>query len=138
MNNTEVYPLTLDDGGRNLSRRPMQINDCTVRCLSIITKKSYDDVYDILATEGREPCQGFDINGFFNKKRHAKILGGTFKKVRVKKDTPPTEFIKNNKRGKFILGTYNHVWALINGLSHDLWRVSDKYVLTDVWKYVKN
>lgn len=132
-----IYPLVLDDGGRNLSIRPMQTNDCTVRCLSIITKISYDEIYDILANEGREPCQGFDIDCFFRKKKHIKLLNGQLKKLRIKNDTTAFDFIKNNRRGKYILGTYNHVWAVINGVSHDLWRISEKYTLTDAWKFEK-
>jgi hypothetical protein len=41
-------PFSFNDGGRQLSKRPRQRNDCTVRAVAIACDFSYDSAYDLL------------------------------------------------------------------------------------------
>lgn len=137
--NTQFYPLVLDDGGRNFSKRPMQINDCTVRSLSIISKHLYDEVYDILAEAGREPHQGFDLARWL-KNKQGKVLGGQFTKLDFEetKDHPeltPGNFIEYFPKGRYLLEGYNHVWAVVDGKHRDLWRMKRDVSLYGAWKF---
>ena len=138
--NTEkkFYPLVLDDGGRNLSRRPMQINDCTVRSFAIITKLSYDEVYDTLAEAGRWSHQGFDNTKWLIKLK-GKAFDSTFVRMNVGKtsghpELTPDNFTEYFPRGRYLLERYNHVWAVVNGKHRDLWRVRGDEPLYGAWK----
>lgn len=126
------YPLILDDAGRNLSKRPGQHSDCSVRALAIVSGLPYDTVYDILAAAGRKPCDGFDSPAWI-KKHRGRVLGGRFKVVSVRGLTPLT-FGRLHPKGRFILETENHMWALVDGKHRDLWRVTKK--LTGAWSFV--
>lgn len=130
------YPLVLDDAGRNRSKRIGQYHDCTVRTLAIVTNSDYDDVYDLLAENGRKSCQGFDLSGFLKKKK-GQILGGRFIKLSTHKDaTPKTIHITLNK-GRYVLETKVHAWALIDGVHHDLWRVKQNEPILAIWEWTE-
>lgn len=131
----KLYPLILDDGGRNLSKRPMQINDCAVRALAILTELPYDEVYEKLAEAGRKPADGFNIESWL-KKNNGKVMGGKFKKVKPKKLTP--EYVHFYYcEGTYLLVSATHVWAMVSGCSRDLWRFPQDEPLYSVWKFTK-
>ncbi len=137
------YPLILHDGNRNLSKRPAQINDCSVRALAIITNTDYDTVYELLSKSGRKPCQGFDLPRWL-KRRKGKVLGGVFTPVKVKglddrysqrPHLTPLNFASYHPRGRFLLEHPTHVWSMIDGIHHDLWRVKQDRPLTGAWEF---
>lgn len=142
MSDRHLYPLVLNDGNRNLSRRPGQFNDCTVRAFAIITGKSYDEVYDILAKAGRKPCQGFDSTGWL-KKRRGRAFGGHFKAIPIlfrlkgsmaRYTLTPSLFASHYPEGRFLLETPSHTWACLDSIQHDLWRVKERS-LTGAWQW---
>lgn len=126
------YPLVLDDGQRNLSRRPAQTNDCAVRALAIVTDLDYDEVYDTLARSRRKPCQGYDTTAWL-KRRAGRAFDGTFTPVPARK-LSALFFGRLYPKGRFLLETDSHTWALIDGTHRDLWRV--KKPLTGAWRFV--
>lgn len=129
------YHLVLDDGGRNASQRPNQFNDCTVRALAVVTQTDYDIVYDLLAKAGRKACEGFESDAWIRRKR-GYVLGGRFKPIRVHDLTVAT-FANKYPKGRYLLETSNHTWAVINGKHHDLRRVKEQ-PLTGAWIWTKN
>jgi hypothetical protein len=138
------YPLKLDDGNRNMSKRPGQFSDCVVRAFAIITGLDYDTVYDILAKAGRKPCEGFDSTEWL-KKRRGRAFGGVFKPVKVigrddrytqRPHLTPLNFGVYHPRGRFLLEFENHVWVIKNGVHHDLWRVKQEKPLSGAWEFV--
>jgi len=140
----KFYPLVLDDANRNLSKRPGQSNDCVVRALSIVTETPYDTVYELLAKAGREPCEGFDCGGWL--RNHPRVLGGKFTPVKVaglddrysmRPDLTPLNFACHHPSGRYILENEKHVWAVINGVHHDLWRVKN-VPLSAAWLFAPN
>lgn len=130
---TTLYPLVLNDGGRNTSTRPGQYHDCTVRSLAIATSLPYDEVYDTLANAGRKPCCGFDSTGWL-KSNKGRVFGMRFKQVSVKGLTPAT-FANKYPKGTYLVETEAHVWCVIDGIHHDMWRVKER-PLEGAWKLV--
>jgi hypothetical protein len=141
--NDQRYSLHLNDGGRSESKRPAQTADCTVRALSIVTGVCYDIAYETLAAAGRRPCHGFEIEEWLTKRR-GKVFGGRFKRVsliapRAIPGSPkviftPSSFARYHSKGRFILSTPSHVFALLDGVAHDLWRIKDA-PLADAWEW---
>lgn len=130
------YTLILDDGGRSDSRRFSQSSDCSVRSLAIITESPYDDVYDLLAKAGRKPCQGFHLDDWL-KARRGRVLGGRFKAVRLRfsgTNLTPSTFPLHYCTGRFLVSTATHVYAILDGVAHDLWRVKEQ-PLVDAWQW---
>lgn len=126
------YRLVLDDGGLNLSRRPIQINDCTVRSIAIVLGRDYDTIYDVLARAGRRPCDGFDSNTWLES------CGGELLGSRVDILDPagltPNNFSRIHPVGRFVLETQRHAWAVVDGIHRDLCRIREQ-PLEGVWQF---
>lgn len=142
--NKPLYPLVLNDGGRNLSSRIGQFSDCTVRAFAIITGLDYDIVYDTLAKAGRKPCDGFDSTEWL-KKRRGRAFGGVFKPVKVvgrddrysqRPHLTPLNFASYHPKGRFMLETDSHTWICLDGIHHDLWRVKQDKPLSGAWEFM--
>src|SRR5262245_5578311 len=58
----------VNDGGRSVSKRPQQMNDCTVIAVALAFKRSYDNAYDLLKELGRKSNQGFNLEEPLNEK----------------------------------------------------------------------
>lgn len=143
------YPLVLNDGGRNLSKRPGSYSDCTVRALAIVTGTSYDSVYDLLAAAGRKPCAGFDSTSWIRRRR-GRVLGGRFRAVPVRREmtevleggatkrvmwnVTPTTFSLFYPEGRYLLETPSHTWVCLSSIHHDLWRVKEQ-PLSGAWVF---
>jgi len=137
METPEKYPLVLDDGGRNLSKRTQQSNDCVVRAFAIVSEVPYDEVYDRLAKAGRKPCEGFFSHEWLGRRQGKETFAGYFER-RKHKGLNALNFAKHFPKGKFVLETDNHMWAVIDGVARDLWRLKPQTrPLEGCWQYVK-
>lgn len=110
------YPFHQTDGGRSLSKRPRQNNDCTVRAVALAFGWSYDQAYDWLAAEGRECSRGFHLDEFLAE-RGAKQI--SFPAVRGQRRMNPATFCDQFKTGRYICRVAKHVFAVIDGVVHD-------------------
>lgn len=130
----------LSDAGRSKSKRPKQQRDCTVRALALVLTVPYDRAYDILSKAGRECGHGFDIEGWG---RRTHLYDGAndhifwrIQKMPYTKDPQRSEdtthhevgqasryrlrdFIKDRPKGRFIVSTARHVFAVIDGVVYD-------------------
>lgn len=129
----KFYPLTLDDGGRNLSRRPHQANDCCVRALTIVTGLLYDTVYDELSRAGRRSHDGFDLTSYLARRRT--FLGHKFISTRFRRQILISDVFKTYKRGRHVVDLNDHVFALINGCAYDLVRVKPTTQVLGIWTF---
>lgn len=127
------YPLKLDDGGRNLSKRPRQVNDCVVRALAIITEERYDDVYDHLSKAGREPCQGFDLYAYL--RRRTSFMGHPFGWTTHRYTISIDDVLDAYPKGRILIETGDHVFASIDGQAHDLIREPGTKRVYRVWRF---
>jgi hypothetical protein len=141
------YHLVLDDAGRNLSKRTGSFNDCTVRALAIVCQRPFDQVYETLASAGRKPCEGFDIDGWIVRRKR-RVFGGQFRRVPVAvpialkwKGKPirirltPATFAAHYPKGRYLVSTDDHIWACLGGKHHDLIRVKEQ-PLAGAWVWV--
>lgn len=128
-----VYPLVLDDAGRNLSKRPSQHNDCTVRALTLATGKMYDEVYDELKDKaGRKSHDGIYLYGYLVRRK--KFLGVPYTRVKIKKGCVISDVIYTQK-GRYLIETYNHVFCVIDGIAHDMIRQPEDEPVEAVWQF---
>lgn len=123
----------LHDAGRSESNRPKQQRDCAVRALATVATFSYDAAYDLLKLAGRKSNHGFDPEAWARKnhllrdgandhiywrlhkmpwhKDHHEV--GTTKRYRL------LDFIKDNPKGRFMVVTARHVFAVCDGVAYD-------------------
>lgn len=134
----------LHDAGRSESKRLKQQRDCTVRALATVLDINYDAAYERLKDAGRECNAGFDIEAWARKtttggfvrehtregpnslyprqiywrlhkmpwhKDHHEV--GTTKRYRL------LDFIKDNPKGRFMVSTARHVFAVCDGVAYD-------------------
>lgn len=124
------YAFAASDGGRALSKRPGQKNDCTVRALAIATETPYDVVYEKLREDGR-PC-----GGGFNLRRWIacqcdpaigdpewvfghRLVWRSFPAVKNRPRMNPRQFTHEFPKGRFIVRTAKHVAAVVDGIYID-------------------
>ena len=99
------------DAGRS-KYLPGEKNDCTVRALACALAMSYPEAYNRLAALGRKPKDGFELGP------HTEALGLEFRErlscLRLEQVMPQLG------RGRFIIATTNHVFAVVYGTIYDL------------------
>ena len=105
------------DGGRSISKRPAQKNDCTVRALAIARNLPYDDAYDILKEAGRKCSRGFDFVGWMSEQSWATKLA--FPAVKGQRRMSPAQFCRDYPIGHYILRVSKHVIAVKDGVIFD-------------------
>jgi hypothetical protein len=133
----------LHDAGRSESKRPHQTRDCTVRALAMVLAIGYDAAYEILKGAGRKCSVGFNIEGWARK---ATLVDGVGDQVyfglqamgfyqasvwkaahkgerygipKATKRYRLMDFLKDNPKGRFIVGTAKHVFAVVDGTVYD-------------------
>jgi hypothetical protein len=111
---SKLYPLILDDAGKNMSRRPLQVGDCTVRALAVATKVKYDTCYEALKAAGRKSHDGFNLGAYL--KTMGLFYGWRASLVRMPKMTL-AKFFGLAPKGRYIIETSDHVIAVIARLT---------------------
>ncbi len=116
----------LNDGGRSLSKRPKQKNDCTVRALALATNSPYDATYEFLAEQGRKCTKGFHLETLLT---DASTIGFTVIGCCVKKHSFPAtagqprmnveRFLIAYPKGRYILRMSKHVACVKDGVLLD-------------------
>ncbi len=109
------------DAGRAGSKRPRQKDDCTVRAIASAADLAYDDAYDLLAAGGRVSSRRFDLrfwapnhlaNGY-------RLCWRPFQAVKGQTRMNPFQFCADFPRGRFIVRTAKHVFAIVDGVVLD-------------------
>jgi hypothetical protein len=119
-----------DDAGRAKSKRPKQRNDCTVRALSTILTRPYDEVFDLLADAGRKSSKPFDLEAWARK--NTIVDGAGYQRYFWLDKMPYTkpkagpgtryriwDFLKDRSTGPYIVSSASHVFAVYGGEMHD-------------------
>lgn len=103
-----------------------RIGDCTVRAISAVLGTNWDTAYALLVVEGFDDKEMPSSNI---------VTGGVlrargFRKVGIPNECPDcytvSQFCKDNPTGVFMLGTGDHVVAVINGHYYDSWDSGDE------------
>lgn len=121
-----------NDGGRSLSKRSRQKNDCAVRACAIALSRSYDDVYDEMAVLGRKSGTGTspDIT--------EKVLGlrerMTFPAVKGKPRMNVQGFVAKYRQGTFIVHTAKHLFCVRDGVVLDTFEPEESRCVYKAWR----
>lgn len=135
---TFTYPFVKDDAGRSQSKRPRQRNDCTVRALTIACQIPYDEMYDFLADKGRKSWKGFNLKwledgmSFFGHR----VEKTTFQAVKGQKRMNPKTFSEQFTKGRYVVKVAKHVFAFVDGVSHDTFQERDDRCIYVAWRFV--
>ena len=130
------YPFIYSDGGRSISKRPKQKNDCTVRAVADTFGLSYDEVYDNFKLNGRQCSKGFNFSWWL---LSSSIAGGrvdkmSFPATKGQRRMNPSTFCKQYNKGKYICRTAKHVFAVIDGIVYDTWEQRPDRCIYTAWE----
>ena len=97
------------------------VGDCVVRGISILINKPWEYVYTNLVTKGLEMFDMPSSNEVWS--AYLRSLG--YEKFLIPNTCPDCytvkDFCYDNRRGKYLLATGDHVVAVINGDYFDTW-----------------
>ena len=111
----------------------LYVEDCVVRAISVVTKRSWDDVFIHLCLQAYIMKNMPSVNKVWG--NYLTSIGFT---RYVLPDTCPDcytirDFCHDNQNGTFILATGSHVVALIDGDYFDAWDSGDELPIS-VWR----
>jgi hypothetical protein len=133
------YLFEKTDAGRSESKRPRQKIDCTVRALALACNVEYDKAYDELKERGRKSHARHN----FPKKRSNdeafgfKFTWKSFPAIKGQKRMNPVSFCNSFPKGTYICRTAKHVFAVLNGVIHDLEPERDDRCIYGCWMVTK-
>lgn len=105
------------------------IDDCTIRALSLLTDKSWNEVYDELSDLANDKGLMFDsvvfVEDYLDKRyprecHYSKTIG---------------EFAKEFPYGKYAVTTNGHITAIIDGIIYDTFDPS-KRIMRCAWEII--
>lgn len=111
----------------NANPNDLRIEDCTIRALSVAESISWDEAYDMLSNSARKlGLMLSDVRAI------EYFLDMRYYRVKVHEETVG-EFIKNHKKGVFLITMPNHITVLKNGINYDTFD-SSKRMIWNVWE----
>lgn len=111
------------------------VEDCVVRAISILTGKSWDNVYTELCLQGFIMKNMPSVNKVWGNYLYS--LG--FERYMLSNENDCkncysiSDFCKDNPEGAFLLATGSHVVAVIDGDYYDAWDSGDEMPI-EVWE----
>lgn len=97
----------------NANPNKANIEDCTIRALSVAEGISWDEAYDLLSTSARE--LGLMISDV---RAIEKFLDLRYYKVPIYEETVG-EFMRNHTKGIYLITMPGHITVLKNGINYD-------------------
>lgn len=103
------------------------IDDCVVRCISLLTNRGWEEVYNELSDLASDDSLMFDsvefVEDYLDKRfprecHYSKTIG---------------EFAKEYPYGRYAITTKGHITSLINGNLYDTFDPSDR-IMRCAWK----
>ena len=111
----------------------MYVEDCVVSAISIVTGRSWDDIYVHLCLQGFISKNMPSVNNVWG--TYLKSIG--FVPHSLPSNCPDCytvrDFCEQNKYGTFILATGTHVIAVVDGNYCDAWDSGDEVPIA-VWR----
>lgn len=111
----------------NANPNKSNIEDCTIRALSVAEDISWDKAYDLLSDSARKlRLMQSDVEAV------EEYLDTRYRRLPVYEKTVG-DFIKNNPKGTYLITMPGHITVLKNGINYDTFDPS-KRILWSVWK----
>ena len=105
----------------NENPQGLHVGDCVIRAIALITRKDWYDIYIDLSVKGIEMADTLESNRVCMEY----LKGEGFKVTPIIGNCPNcytvSDFCTDNPIGEFLLGTGNHLIAVINGNFYDTW-----------------
>lgn len=109
----------------NANPRKRNVNDCTVRAISLAEGKTWDETYEELSkfaqAQAIMPDDVLYIDEYLSRK-YTKICGCKRYKITV------ADFVRENPFGIFLITMNGHITCCIDGCIYDTFDPSDRYV----------
>ena len=110
----------------NNPKKRCTIGDCVVRALSVALRKSWDDVYIDLVTEGFFIKDLPSANETWSSYLYSK--GFTKKSIPNRYSYTIEDFCQEHPYGTYVIGTGSHAVAIVNGDYLDTWNSGQEEV----------
>ena len=113
----------------NVNPDKILVPDCTVRAITVLTGKTWEEVYDGICAEGKLMHNMPSSNAVWS--QYLRKLGY------IRTPLPDTcpycytvdEFCHDHPKGKYLLALYEHVVAVVDGYYYDTWDSGNMTVL---------
>jgi len=110
--------------------------------LAVVTGRTYDQTYDLLKQADRRRHRGFHLGPWLQSKGYKldewKIVPLALPAVKRERRMNPVTFIKQNPHGRWIVKTAGHVFAIVNGIAHDIHPEPDDRCIYKAWRFFKH
>lgn len=113
----------------NMNPEGKNIEDCTVRAISVAEGISWDEAYDELSDSARD--MGLMMSSVEAIERY---LDARYKRIPFYTETV-NEFIENHPYGTYLITMEGHITVLKNGINYDTFDCSDR-LMWAAWKVV--
>lgn len=110
----------------NMNPRGRNVNDCTVRAISLATDRSWDEVYRELSHYAQLQCIMPDDVNYIDH-----YLETDFKTIylcREKCRQTVGDFVECNPYGIFLITMSGHITCVIDGVIYDTFDPSDRFI----------
>ena len=111
----------------NSNPNKSNIDDCTIRALSVAEGISWDEAYNLLSNSARD--LGLMMSSV---KAVEYFLNSRYDRVPIIEETVG-EFIKNHKRGVFLITMPGHITVSKNGINYDTFNSKDR-IIWNAWE----
>ena len=111
----------------NMNPNGSNIEDCTVRAISVAERITWDEAYDELSASARD--MGLMMNSV---RAIEEYLDERYKRVPIKDETVG-EFIDTHPYGTYLITMNGHITVLKNGINYDTFNSSDRTIWS-AWK----
>ena len=141
------------DAGTQRGEFANEDRDCTVRATAIAAQISYKEAHALLALHGRKNRRGILYSVFLNR---LKAHGGQIGSYRVESVKMPdcwltriwtfglptksvslARFLKDFPKGRFVVRTRGHVFAVIDGQQYDTAPNGPRCKITGIYHFTK-
>lgn len=106
----------------NANPHKRHIDDCVIRAISILTNRSWNDVYEELGNLANKDSMMMDSVIFVEKYLDSKYL----RKCHYSKTLE--EFVKEFPKGKYAVTMNGHITAVIDGVIYDTFNPSNRTI----------
>ena len=126
-----MLPFQVSDGGKGeIAER----HDCTVRAVALIAAISYKEAHAILKKAGRKNGHTFKfiswVAGYGPIADRLKVF---YTASAHNTHLTINQFVKTNPKGRYIVRTKGHVFAVIDGMIHDTVLEGGKRWIRNIW-----